>query len=97
MRYADGSGALEVCGLDRWSEPGSYKTGLCFRRFGGSTFMTRLFELAGSLDAMVFWPGEPPFVAVTRQDLFELLPRELDPSNATFVTDADHLLRCITA
>ncbi|WP_020174033.1 hypothetical protein [Methyloferula stellata] len=88
VRYADGRG--EVYGADD-----DQINGIMLSHFGGRTIVERAFELADKTKALICWPGEEVFMAVTNREVLDHLPTEVDQETVAVVAHVDELIAVI--
>ena len=71
VRYADG-------GTNITWEDGETIDGMSFSNYGGATVFDRIWELADRTGSMIMWIGWGVPRAVTRPDMLQHLPKEME-------------------
>ncbi len=88
VRYADGRG--EVYGAED-----DQINGIMLSHFGGRTIMERAFELADTTKALISWPGDEVFMAVTKPEVLAHLPAEVANEKIAVAANVDELIAVI--
>jgi hypothetical protein len=88
VTYADGQG--EIYGAED-----DLTSGIMMAHFSGRTIVERAFELAAATKALIFWPGDEIWMAVTSRDVISHLPEEADRKRIAVVRNVDELIAVI--
>ncbi len=85
VEYADGH--AEIFGAEEHQI-----NGVMMSHFSSRIAVAHAFELADATNALIFWPGEPPFMAVTKAETLARLPDVVKQEQIAIVKNVDELI-----